>query len=62
MIFMKYLSAVRPNLPQDQNCSEIMFDISSIPISTTISDKSFIEHLPQVMSKLVPEFEFQSRL
>ena len=39
-----------------------MFDISSIPLSTTISDKSFIEHLPQVMPKLVPEFDSQSRL
>ena len=39
-----------------------MFDFSSIPISTAIYDKSFIEHLPQVMPKLVPEFEFQSRL
>ena len=39
-----------------------MFDVSSIPISSTVSDKSFIEHLPQVMPKLFPEFEFQSRL
>ena len=38
-----------------------MFDISSIPILTAISDKTFIEHLPEDMPKLVPEFEFQSR-
>ena len=31
-----------------------MFDISRISISTAISDKSFIEHLPQVMPKLIP--------
>ena len=29
-----------------------MFDTSSIPISTTISGKSFIEQLPQVKPKL----------
>ena len=39
-----------------------MFGISSIPISTVISDKSFVEQLPQAMPKLVPEFEFQSQL
>ena len=39
-----------------------MFDISSILISTKISDKSFIEHLLQIMLKLDPELEFQSRL
>ena len=39
-----------------------MFDISSIPTLITISDKSFIEHLPEVMQKVVPEFEFQCRL
>ena len=39
-----------------------MFDISNIPISTQISDKSVIEHLPQVMPKLVHEFNFQSQL
>ena len=38
-----------------------MFDISGIPILITISDKSFIDNL-QVISKLVPEFEFQSQL
>ena len=41
---------------------KFMFDISSIPISTAISDKSFIDYLPQVAPQLVPEFEFQSRL
>ena len=39
-----------------------MFDISNIPISTPIFDKSVIEHLPQVMPKLVHEFDFQSQL
>ena len=35
-----------------------MFDISSITIWTIISDKNFIENLPQVMPKLVQEFDF----
>ena len=39
-----------------------MFDISSIPISTPISDKRFIDYLPQVMPKLGHQSEFQSQL
>ena len=40
----------------------VMFDISSIPVLTMRSDKSFIEYLLHVMPKLVSDFEFQSRL
>ena len=48
--------------PKIKIAQKFMLDILSIPISTTISDESFIEHSPQVMPKLVPEFEFQSQL
>ena len=59
---MKYLPSARDKYPKIKITQKFMFDISSIPILTAISDKSFIEHLPQIMPKLVPEFEFQSRL
>ena len=39
-----------------------MFDISSIQISTPISDKRFIDYLPQFMPKLGRQSEFQSQL
>ena len=41
---------------------KFVFDISSILILTTRSDKSFIEHLLHVMPKLVSDLEFQSWL
>ena len=58
MVFMKYLAGqikVKVAL-------KFMFDISSNPILTMRSDKSFIEHPLHVMPKLVSDFEFQSRL
>ena len=57
MIFMKYLGQINPKIKVAQ---KFIFDISSIPIWTMISDESFIEHLPRVLPKLVPEFELQS--
>ena len=39
-----------------------LFDISSIPILTTGSDKSFSEQLLHVMPKLDSKLEFQSQL
>ena len=39
-----------------------MFDISIIRILTTRSDKSFKEHLLDVMPKFIVDCEFQSRL
>ena len=39
-----------------------LFDISSILILTTRSDKSFSEQLLHIMPKLVSKFKFQSRL
>ena len=48
--------------PQIKISQKSMFDISSILVSAMVSDKSFIEHLSQVMLKVVREFEFQSQL
>ena len=59
---MKYLSAVKEINSKIEKAQKFMFDISSISISTTISDKSFIDYLPDIMLKLVPKFEFQSQL
>ena len=60
MVFIKYL-------PGQINTKikialKFMFDISSISILTMRSNKKLIEHLLHVMSKLVSNFEFQSRL
>ena len=45
--------------PKIKIAQKFMIGISSIPISNKISsDKSFIEHLPQVMPKLAFKFEF----
>ena len=41
---------------------KFMFAISSIPVLTMRSDKSFIKHLLHAMPKLVSDLEFQSRL
>ena len=48
--------------PKIKIARKFVFDISSILILTTRSDKSFIEHLLHVMPKLVSDLEFQSRL
>ena len=58
-IFTSCLGQINPKIKIAQ---KFVFDISSILVLITISDKSFIEHLPEVMPKLVPEFEFQCRL
>ena len=54
MVFMKYLP-VQIN-PKIKIALKFMFQISSIPILTMRSDKSFIEHLLHVMPKLVSDF------
>ena len=60
MVFMKYLPGqINPKI---KITLTVMFDISSIPVLTMRSDKSFIEYLLHVMPKLVSDFEFQSRL
>ena len=60
MNFMKYLPGqINPKI---KITLTVMFDISSIPVLTMRSDKSFIEYLLHVMPKLVSDFEFQSRL
>ena len=54
MVFMKYLPGqINPKIKIALN---FMFGISSIPILTMRSDKSFIEHLLHVMPKLVSDF------
>ena len=60
MGFMKYIPAARPNYPKIKIALKFMFDISSVPILTARSDKSFIEHLQHIMPKFVSECEFQS--
>ena len=60
---MKYSPADKGQInPKIKVAQKFIFDTSSIPILTAIFDKMFIEHLPQVMPKLVPEFDFQSPL
>ena len=48
--------------PKIKVAVKFTFDIWSIPILNTRSDKSFIEQSLHVMPKLVSEFEFQSWL
>ena len=59
---MKYLPAVGQINPRIKIAQKFMFDMSSTLILTATFDKSFIEHLPQVIPKLVREFDFQFRL
>ena len=58
MVFYEILGQIHPKI---KITPKFMFDISSISILTLISDKRFMEHLSQVMPKLVPVFESQSR-
>ena len=60
IVFMKYLTG--QIYPKIKIALKFMFDISSIPILTMRSDKSFIEHLRHVLPKLVSNLEFQPRL
>ena len=64
MIFMKYVPAARGRLTSRLKLlknSCLIFDV--FWILTAVSDKSFfIEHLPQVVPKLVLKSEFQSQL
>ena len=62
MIFITIYQPLIHINPKIKIAKKFMFNISSSPILTMISDTSFIDHLPQVMPKLVPKFPFQTRL